>query len=89
MRVLGTLNKHPKIATTIFQMNDKYIIRFEAGNMEQIFKILQSEVKGLEAIDLLLTEGFIKKVIERFNEMFLSFREATQPITQIPSASSG
>ena len=84
MRVLGTLNKHPKIATTIFHMNDKYIIRFEAGNMEQIFKVLKSEVKGMEAIDLLLTEIFINRVIERFNEMFLSFREATQAITQIP-----
>ena len=74
MRVIGTLNKHPKIATTIFQMNDKFIIKFEAGNMEQIFKINQTEVAGVEAIDKMLTESFITKVIERFNEMFLSFK---------------
>lgn len=78
MRVLGTLNKHPKIATTIFQMNDKYVIKFEAGNMEQTFKLLQTEISGIEAIDALLNEAFIKRVIERFNEMFLSFKELTK-----------
>ncbi len=75
MRVIGTLNKHPKIATTIFQMNDKFIIKFEAGNMEQIFKLNQTEVNGVEAIDAMLTESFITKVIERFNEMFVAFKE--------------
>lgn len=74
MRVVGTLNKHPKITTTIFQMNDKYIIKFEAGNMEQVFKLPQTEVSGIDAIDKMLSEGFINKVIERFNEMFLSFK---------------
>lgn len=74
MRVVGTLNKHPKITTTIFQMNEKYIIKFEAGNMEQVFKIAQTEVSGIDAIDKMLTEGFITKVIERFNEMFISFK---------------
>ena len=49
--------------------------RFEAGNMEQIFKMNQADVKGIEAIDTLLNEDFIKKVIARFNEMFLSFKE--------------
>jgi len=73
MRVLGTLNKHPKMATTIFHMNDKFIIKFEAGNMEQTFKVSQSEVPGIEAIDKMLDDVFIKRVIERFNEMFLSF----------------
>lgn len=80
MRVLGTLPKHPKIATTIFQMNDKYIIKFEAGNMEQVFKLNQTEVAGLEAIDQLLTEDFIKKVLERFNEMFLTLKEAREKL---------
>ncbi|MBI2270793.1 MAG: hypothetical protein HYU69_10630 [Bacteroidetes bacterium] len=74
MRIVGNLNKHPKITTTIFQMNDKYIIKFEAGNMEQVFKIAQTEVGGIDTIDKMLTEDFITKVIERFNEMFLSFK---------------
>jgi hypothetical protein len=78
MRVVGTLNKHPKITTTIFQMNDKYIIKFEAGNMEQVFKVGQTEVSGMETIDKMLTETFITKVIERFNEMFLSFKAAKE-----------
>ena len=77
MRILGNLNKHPKITTTIFQMNDKYIIKFEAGMMEQVFKISTTRVSGVDAIDKMLNEEFIKKIIERFNEMFLAFKELT------------
>lgn len=76
MRVVSTLHKHPKITTTIFQMNDKYIIKFEAGDMEQVFKLPQTEAGGIDAIDKMLTESFINKVIERFNEMFVSFKAA-------------
>jgi len=73
MRVLGLLKKHPKITTTVFQMNDKYVVKFEAGSMEQTFKFDQSSVSGLEEIDRMLNEEFVKKVILRFNEMYLSF----------------
>ncbi|MCC6691689.1 MAG: hypothetical protein IT235_09165 [Bacteroidia bacterium] len=76
MRVIATLNKHPKVSTSVFQMNDKFIIKFEAGNMEQVFKINQAEVSGVEGIDRMLDEIFITKVVERFNEMFLALKEA-------------
>ncbi len=73
MRVLGQLRKHPKITTTVFHMNDKYVIKFEAGPMEQTFKLSQDQVSGLEGIDKMITEDFVKQVILRFNEMHLSF----------------
>ena len=75
MRVIGNLNKHPKISTTVFQMNDKYIVKFEAGNMEQTFKFHSSDIiGGIERIDEMLTENFISQVIARFNEMYLSLQ---------------
>jgi hypothetical protein len=40
MRVLETI-PHPSITITIFQMNDKFIVKFEAGPMEQVFKFNQ------------------------------------------------
>lgn len=75
MRIIGTI-PHPTITISIFSMNDKYQIRFEAGPMEQIFKIAQTEVNGIEGIHKLVDEAFLQKVTERFNEMYLSFKEA-------------
>lgn len=77
MRVIATI-PHPKISISIFSMNDKYQIQFVAGPMEQIFKIAHSEIDGIEGIKRMLDDEFIKKIIERFNEMFLSFKEAKE-----------
>ena len=77
MRVIGSI-PHPKISITIFSMNDKYQIKFEAGPMEQIFKISHTEVNGVEGIQKLVDEEFLKKVMDRFNEMFLSLKAAKE-----------
>ena len=79
MRILGNIH-HPNMRITVFTMNDKYIIRFEAGLMEQLFKISQTEINGIESIEKMLDEEFIKKIIDRFNEMFLSFNSAKERI---------
>lgn len=75
MRIIGHI-PHPQITITVFSMNDKYQIQFEAGQMIQTYKLLHSEVDGLEGIKKIISESFIEKVIERFNEMFVSFQEA-------------
>lgn len=49
-----------------------------AGQMEQTFKIAHSEVDGVEGIKKMLDEEFMNKVLERFNEMFLSFKQAKE-----------
>ena len=75
MRIIGNI-PHPSITISIFSMNDKYQIRFEAGPMEQIFKIAQTDVNGIEGINKLVDEEFLQKIMERFNEMYLSFKDA-------------
>jgi hypothetical protein len=79
MRVIGNI-PHPKISITIFSMNDKYQVKFEAGPMEQIFKIPHTEVNGVEGIQKLVDEEFLKKVMDRFNEMFLSLKAAKERV---------
>jgi hypothetical protein len=81
MRVIDTI-PHPKISIQIFSMNDKYQVRFEAGPMEQIFKFSQSEVAGVDAVKRIVDDAFLQKVMDRFNEMYLSFKEAKQRSTQ-------
>ena len=79
MRVIGNI-PHPKISITVFSMNDKYQIRFEAGPMEQIYKIPHSEINGMEGITKMVDNEFIEKIMERFNEMYLSLKSAKEKI---------
>ncbi|MBN8696187.1 MAG: hypothetical protein J0L87_06630 [Bacteroidetes bacterium] len=80
MRIIGYI-PHEKITITVFSMNDKYQVQFEAGPMIQTFKILHTEVDGLEGIKKMLDEEFMTKLLERFNAMFLSLQEAKKKIS--------
>lgn len=74
MRIVDTI-PHPTISISIFQMNDKYIVKFEAGPMEQAFKFYTEDVKSLERLKTLINEDFIKKVHARFADMFMQLKE--------------
>lgn len=75
MRVIDTI-PHPSISISIFQMNDKYIVKFEAGPMEQAFKFYTEDVKSVENLKKIVDESFIETVRLRFNEMFLQMKKA-------------
>lgn len=77
MRIIATI-PHPKISISIFSMNEKYIVKFEAGPMEQAFKFYHEEVEGVEGLKKIIDEEFLQKVMERFNEMFLSLKSAKE-----------
>jgi len=47
MRIIDQI-PHESMTISIFQMNDKYQVKFEAGPMEQTFKFTLEEVKNLE-----------------------------------------
>lgn len=75
MRIIDSI-PHPSITISIFQMNDKFIVKFEAGPMEQAFKFYIEDVKSVDGLKALINEAFIEKVRLRFNEMFLQMKEA-------------
>lgn len=75
MRIIDSI-PHPSISISIFQMNDKFIVKFEAGPMEQAFKFYTEDVKSVERLKAIVNEGFIEKVRARFNEMFLQMKDA-------------
>ena len=75
MRIIDSI-PHPSISISIFQMNDKYIVKFEAGPMEQAFKFSTQDVKSVEKLKTIVNDTFIEKVRARFNEMFLQMKEA-------------
>lgn len=68
MRVIGELpNDFCKIS--LFQWNEKYLVKFELGLYEQTFKIDEYEVADVEELKSLISDEFIKKVMKRFDEM--------------------
>ena len=75
MRIIDSI-PHPSISISIFQMNDKYIVKFEAGPMEQAFKFYTEDVKSVDRLKTIINDDFIEKVRTRFNEMFMQMKES-------------
>jgi len=73
MRTLAEL-PHPDCKITIFGMNQKYIIKFEQGNLEQTYKIAEADiVDGVNGVFEILDEEFVNKVLQSFITMRTSF----------------
>lgn len=73
MRTLAEL-PHPDCKITIFGMNQKFIIKFEQGNLEQSYKLAETDViDGVNGVFEILDEVFIQTVIENFKRMRKDF----------------
>lgn len=73
MRTLAEL-PHPDCKITIFGMNQKYIIKFEQGNLEQTYKIAEADIlNGVNGIFEMLDEEFINTVLNNFSAMRAAF----------------
>lgn len=55
--------------------NNKYVIQFEAGLLEQVYKVSEMDVTGQEEVEQIVTPEFMQKVIARFQEMAKDFGE--------------
>lgn len=76
MRTVAEL-PHPKFKITIFSMNQKFIIKFEQGNLEQSFKINEMDIiGGVDGVFELLDEQFYAEVNDTFSQMRTSFNSA-------------
>jgi hypothetical protein len=77
MRILAEL-PHPECKITLFNMNQKYIIKFEQGQLEQSFKLSELDLTGGGANEIfqILDEEFIATVVERFKTMRSDFSAA-------------
>lgn len=75
MRIIDSI-PHASMSISIFQMNDKFIVKFEAGPMEQAFKFYSEDIKSVEGLKKFIDEAFIEKVRVRFNDMFMQMKEA-------------
>ena len=71
---------HPHCKITVFSWNDKYIIKFEKGGLEQTFKLRELDLIQEEDLYRLIDSDFTNKVVLRFDEMDRDFYDALQMI---------
>lgn len=66
---------HPECKISLFNMNQKYIIKFEQGTLEQSYKLSELDLSGGGANEIfqIIDEAFITTVIERFKLMRIDF----------------
>jgi len=75
MRVIKEIS-HPNYRTTIFNWNNKYIIKLETSMLEQTYKMDQFELSSDEEAINVLDAEFIQKAMKRFEDMAIDFVEA-------------
>jgi hypothetical protein len=73
MRVVKELIRE-EIRVSIFSWNNKYIIKYELGPMEQTFKLSEMDVLEESELDAFMEGDFFTEVKVRFEEMGESFR---------------
>jgi hypothetical protein len=74
MRVLTEFVKED-IRISVFSWNNKYLLKFELGPMEQTFKIPELDVLDENDLECFFNGDFFAAVISRFEEMGQSFRK--------------
>lgn len=77
MRIVGEI-PHPEIKITIFSWNNRYLIKLEAGWLEQTFKLQEYDVASDEEVKKIVSNEFIQQAIVRFNDMAISLRDSLQ-----------
>jgi hypothetical protein len=70
MRVIEEI-PHPKYKIQILNYNSKYILKIELDQFEQLFKIAELDVFGIDDIKKMITNELLENSLDRF----LSMRE--------------
>lgn len=77
MRIIGEI-PHPDCRITLFQWNNRYIIKLEKGFLEQTFKIDQFDLSSESDLHLLVNTEFIQEALIRFEAMDQSLQKPFQ-----------
>lgn len=75
MRVVHQI-PHPQCKITIFQWNNRYIIKVERDHLEQTFKIEEYDLTSEDDLLKMLDDTFIQEAMARFSVMDESLYQA-------------
>jgi len=73
MRIVGEI-PHPDCKITLYSWNNRYLIKFESGLLEQTFKINQFDVTEEAELKQIVNESFVQETLKRFVNMEESLR---------------
>jgi hypothetical protein len=68
VRIVDTI-PHPQLKISIFQMNGKYLVKFEAGPYEQTYKISETEINGLDELKEKINDDVLHQIAACFRAM--------------------
>ena len=71
MRIIDSI-PHPQLRISIFSMNDKYLVKFEAGSYEQTYKFDHDSVLGLEDLKSRVDDNLLEQIASVFRQMHAS-----------------
>ena len=74
MRVIGEI-PHPDCKITLFSWNNRYLIKFEQGFLEQTFKVNAFDITQEGDLQKLIDETFIQETLSRFENMDKSLQK--------------
>ena len=75
MRTVAELPHHT-FRISIFSYNAKYILKIELGQFEQVYKISEMDVNGLEDIKRMVNDSFLENCMDRFLKMREDWQQA-------------
>ncbi len=77
MRTIETIT-NDVFTITIFDLNEKYVVKLEGGPIEQVFKLKKESVKGLDGLKQILDQHYLDRAREIHNELFLNLKESLE-----------
>jgi hypothetical protein len=68
MRLIADV-PHNRYKIQIFNYNSKYIVKIELDQYEQVYKINEIDVNGLEDVKKMISESLLSNSLKRFVDM--------------------
>ncbi len=77
MRVVGEI-PHPHLKITIFNWNNRYLIKLEHGSFEQTYKVSELEIVSEEDVMKIVDSEFLLESVARFRDMAQSLGKSKE-----------
>jgi len=79
MRIVGEI-PHDVCKITLFSWNNRYLIKFEIGLLEQTYKVNQFDITSEADLYKIVDTPFINEALNRFEEMNKSLQTALERV---------
>jgi len=73
MRVIKELS-YDDIRITVFSWNNKYLIKYEQGMVEQTYKVSEMDIMSEEDLKPFFEKEFVQEIKNKFEEMHILLR---------------